>query len=429
MGCTVKVATRVPPPITVEMSQGSREKLSGPELNILKCILEKLNLSVEYKIIVQTNKSQFEMETELTDETVSGDTDISVGCLTVSDRFISRADCTLIYLEEAVQWYVPCAKCSNPWTALLRVYTLESWICVLCIPLPLVIFMYCIAIRVNKYQLRESQKYMTFQSCLFILSSIALGVSVRELPRTSVLRTFVFLHITYSFFMSTMFQNYYTTFLLNPGLEKQISNINDIIQSGIQFGYSRDTEESLKYIANEYEYSIMQERRVMCDNQCHCLELMLKDVNFACVSNTLCAEVAKQSHVSSYGRRNVCVLPNEIDKLRGTMYLTKGHPLLIHFNKIIRRMTEVGLISKWKRDFVSKQKLMFVSSLSYGKDVLVTKKIVADKMYEAGYFVLSTSHFTVAFLFLLLGSSLSLTVFIVEFVYGRLLGHTKNTDL
>jgi len=88
---------------------------------------------------------------------VSGDTDISVGGLTVSDRFISRADCTLPYLEYAVQRYVPCAKCANTWTPLLRVYTLDACICVLCTPLQMVIFMHCKANRVNKYQLRESQ--------------------------------------------------------------------------------------------------------------------------------------------------------------------------------------------------------------------------------------------------------------------------------
>jgi len=75
------------------------------------------------------------METDLPDETVSGDTDISVGGLTVSDKFISRADCTLPYLQHAVQWYVPCAKRAKPWAALLRVYTSDVWICVFCAPL------------------------------------------------------------------------------------------------------------------------------------------------------------------------------------------------------------------------------------------------------------------------------------------------------
>jgi hypothetical protein len=66
--------------------------------------LGKLNLSVEYEVLVSTNKSQFEMERDLTDETVSGDTGIAVGDLTVGERFISRAECTLPYFENAVQW-------------------------------------------------------------------------------------------------------------------------------------------------------------------------------------------------------------------------------------------------------------------------------------------------------------------------------------
>jgi hypothetical protein len=36
MGCTVKVVTRVLPPIIVEQAHGSKDKYSGIELNILR---------------------------------------------------------------------------------------------------------------------------------------------------------------------------------------------------------------------------------------------------------------------------------------------------------------------------------------------------------------------------------------------------------
>ena len=83
-------------------------------------------MTVEYKFLVSTNKSHFESTADTIYETVSGDTDIEVGGSTVSDRFISRADCTLPYLVDAVQWYVPCAKCAILCTALLRVYNLDA---------------------------------------------------------------------------------------------------------------------------------------------------------------------------------------------------------------------------------------------------------------------------------------------------------------
>ena len=138
--------------------------------------------------------------------------------------------------------YDPCAKRANPWTALLRVYTLCAWICVLCTPFAMIICMHQIAIPVNKYQLRGSQRYMTFQSCFSIFCSIALGVPVTDLPRTPILRTFVLFLISSSLFMTTTFQKYYTTFLLNAGFEKKNSNIREILQSGIHFAYSSDRE-------------------------------------------------------------------------------------------------------------------------------------------------------------------------------------------
>jgi hypothetical protein len=430
MGCTLKVATRVFPPVIVEMPQSSKEKYGGLELNILRCISEKLNLSVEYKVSVSKNESQFEMKTNLIEETAFGETDLSVGGLTISDKFISSADFTVPYVENVIKWYVPCAKHSHPWTAILRVFTLGAWVCVFCCPLPMIIFMRYIAIRVSKYQLRESHKYMTFESCFSIIFSIGVGVPVTELPRTSVLRTFVFVYICCSLLMNIVFQSYFTSFLLNPGFEKQISNIEDIIESGIQYGYSRDVEERLKYDANEYEYGIIQGRRIMCEDQCRCLERMLKDLNFACVSNTFCAELLIKSAVPSDTRREVCMLQNEVGRLRSAMYLKRGHPLLSHFNKIIRRLIEVGLVRKWMTDFISNQKLMSVlSSLSYGKDGFGSKNIVADAIYEEGYFVFSVVHLQASFHILLLGHSLSLIVLIAEIVYRRLLGRIRNTYL
>ena len=89
--------------------------------------------------------------------------------------------------------------------------------------------------------------------------------------------------------MTTAFQNNFNTFLLNLEFGKEFSNISHTLESGIQFGYSPDTMESVNFFANEYEYRIMQRGRIVCDSQCQCLELMLKDVNFACVCNTYCA--------------------------------------------------------------------------------------------------------------------------------------------
>ena len=64
--------------------------------------------------------------------------------------------------------------------------------------------------------------------------------------------------------------------------------------------------------------------------------------------------------------------------------------------------------------------------LNYGTDIFVTKNIMADNIYEAEYFALSKSDLTLAFLFLLLGCSLSLAGLIAELV---LLGRTKHSDL
>jgi hypothetical protein len=430
MGCTVKVSKRVFPPFIVELPQGSVNKYGGFEVDILRCILEKLNLSAEYKVLVPTNTLQSEIAAKLINEIVSGDTDISIGGLAANDDFASRADFTVPYGKNVIKWYFPCAKHAHPWTAMTRVYTLDAWIFVLCAAFPLVAITHRIAVCANKYQLRESHQYMNFESCLYICISITLGVSVTELPRTSVLRTFVFLYILFSFMMTTMFQSYFTSFLLNPVLEKDFSTIKDILESGIQYGYSSDVEEILKHDSEESEYETMQGRRIMFEDQCQCFERMLKERNFACVSNTFCAEVLMMSLVSSDSRRDVCMLPDEVDRRHTVMYLKRGHPLLSHFNSIIRRVMEAGLVSKWTHDFISKQKFKYVSPpLSRAKDIEGSTNAEADNSYTAGYFAFSVQHLQVAFHILLLGHLLSSFALIAEVTYRSLCGQTTNTSL
>jgi len=137
MGCIPKAATCVLPPMIVELAQAWR-KTQRNWIKYSEVRFGEIKPVSRIKVLVSTNKS---MEAEFAYETLSGDKKISVGGLTVSDRFISRADCTLPYLEYAVQRYVPCAKCADQWTALLRVYTLNAWICVRCTPLQMIIFM------------------------------------------------------------------------------------------------------------------------------------------------------------------------------------------------------------------------------------------------------------------------------------------------
>ncbi|KAJ4436691.1 hypothetical protein ANN_16822 [Periplaneta americana] len=67
---------------------------------------------------------------------------------------------------------------------------------------------------------RESTSYKSISSCLYNVWAVHLGVSVTDMPRTTILRTLFIMCVWYAYAMGNLFQMYFTSFLVDPGLEK-----------------------------------------------------------------------------------------------------------------------------------------------------------------------------------------------------------------
>jgi hypothetical protein len=416
-GCAVKVATHIFPPIVIQLDDSNKKKYGGLELNVLLFVLEKLNLSIEYKVIDSMNKLNFESKTKLVDETAFGETDISIGGLVMSDKYELSADFTVAYAENVMKWYVPCAKLAPRCGAIFNLYSSSVWFSFFLIGILVAVMMRLLATHVKNYHFRESHSYQTFQCCLYIVWAIAVGVCAPAMPKTSILRIFVFVYLCYSFALNIIFQSSFSSFLVNPGSEKQISSVKDILDSGIEYGYSSDTHIVLKY-ADESEYRIMQEHWIRCEDQYQCFDRFIKNENFACISNEFFVEYLRMTTELGHAKREVCTLSNDIARISSVMYLKKANPFLNQLNKIIRRMTEAGLKTKWKDDLFRRDRIRALSSVNNHNHTLDSNN-VDDNNFEGGYFVFSLIHLQIAFHVLFLGFVLSSVLLIGEILYQR----------
>lgn len=416
MGCTVKVSTRVLPLIVDELPGRIKKKYCELELNFLANILEKLNLSAEFKLLFPNNKSSTELRTDLVSETAHGEADISIGALVMSEDFKSLVDFTVSYAETAMKWYVPCAKYVNRCEAIFKMFSFGTWISLHSIIFLVAIMMRFIASHVNSHQFREANNYMTFHSCLCIVYAIFLGVGVSQLPRTSSLRIFFSMVLCYSIALSIILQTYLTSFLVNPRFEIQINSVKDILDLGIEYGYSSDIEGYLKGIY-EFEYPTFNEHRVKCRDQFQCFNRVIKYDNFASIANTLSVARLMNSKVSRGTKRKVCTISNDIVRLRSVMYFKKGHPLLYRFDKILRRMIEAGLEIRWDNDLYLESKHEAVLPFCYENDILDYINAADNSNLESGYYVFSVMHLQVAFYLFLLGCILSCVVLVGEILY------------
>jgi hypothetical protein len=416
-GCTMKVATHIFPPLIVQLNKNSDKNYGGLELNVLLLVLEKLNLSAEYKIIHSINISHFEAERKLIEETAFGETDVSVGGLLMRDNYKLSADFTVAYWENAVKWYVPCAKNAPRCGAIYKVYSLSVWLCLFVVGILVGVVMRLLATRVNSDHLNESHSYKEFWCCLYTVCAMALGVCAPALPTTSTLRIFVFVFLCYSFALNVIFLSSFTSFLVNPGSEKQISSVKGILDSGIEYGYSLGLHKLLIH-SDEPEYRIMQMHWIRCENKRQCLERVVKNGNFAYLTNEFVTEYLRKATDWEHAKSKVCSLPNAISRISSVMYLKKGHPLLNQFNKIIRRMTEAGLPTRWEEDLFAKNRISAISSLNQQNDASGFND-VDDINFETTYFVFSLIHLQVAFQTLFFGFVLSSVVLIGECLYHR----------
>jgi hypothetical protein len=416
MGCTVKVSTRVVPLIVDELPGRINKKYCGLELNFLANILEKLNLSAEFKVLFPNNKSSIEFRTELISETAYGEADISIGALAMSEDFKSLVDFTVSYAETAMKWYVPCAKYVHRCEAVFKIFSLGTWISLYSIVFLVAIMMRFIASHVNSHQFREPSNYKTLQSCLYIVCAIFLGVSVSKLPRTCTLRIFFSMVLCYSIAISIILQTYFTSVLVSPKFEIQMNSVKDILDTEIEYGYSSDIESYLERI-DEFEYQIIKKHRVKCRDQFQCFNRVIKYGNFGSIANTLSVARLINSKVSRGTKRKVCTISNDIVRLRSVMYFKKGHPLLFRFDKILRRMVESGLEIRWDNDLYLEYKHEAVLPFCYENNILDYNNVADDSNLETGYYVFSVMHLQIAFYLFFLGCILSCVVLLGEILY------------
>jgi hypothetical protein len=220
------------------------------------------------------------------------------------------------------------------------------------------------------------------------------------MPRSYHLRIVIFAWIWYCFSVSTVFQTFLTTFLVDPGRQKQIANLHELSESGMEYGVP---------LSMKYMYEIRDEltdttyKGYQCGDYKKCVERIIDTGNFALFGDS--REIKK--YLASAKKRNkVCVMNHyDVDPQRMVNFFSTGSQILEQFNKFVTRMQESGEITKYERD------------------IWTISSYVDEEDTSQQYFVFSISHLLVAFYALSIGHSLGFVVFLLE-----LLHHSYSTN-
>jgi hypothetical protein len=402
-GCPVKVVTREWPPTVIDTSSDGNVNCTGLEINILLFILGHMNATVVFSIIPSTNRTHSDMLGALLDGIDSGSADIAVGTMPLHVGLIGSADASVPYFETPIQWIVPCPKPVSRWYAMFTVFPSSVW---LCISLSLVSLVTVIWLLAGN---SDCLNYTSLQYCLLTIWAVALQVSVHKMPQTFRIRGIFLTWICVSFALCTVFQAFFTTFLVNPGSERKIDTEDELLDSGIRYGYT------------DYYGPIINDRTIRigrsnCVNHNTCLENVIKYGNFVTVSDRFHVDYYRTNLSWHDSHLPVCTMEEDILKASIVMYLTKGHPLLELINKLTRGMMEAGMMVKWKNEFMYMKRIQSISY--YGKDFATGSDDLDNKNVAFTKF-----HMQSALFVLLIGYMISVSTLAVELIYYKFYAH------
>ena len=124
---------------------------------------------------------------------------------------------TRSYLTVRNVWYTPCAVKYQMWSCFFNIFSVNMRICFALSLVLAVITVSCISNYAHKSHLHQSKSYSNIFSVTSNIIAVSLSVSVNTQPRSAPLRLFFLCSVCYSVAISTVFQAYLTTFLIEPG--------------------------------------------------------------------------------------------------------------------------------------------------------------------------------------------------------------------
>jgi hypothetical protein len=295
---------------------------------------------------------------------------------------------------------------------MIKIFDSLVWACFSTVAVLAVIVMWLLAKYEMQFHIRESSNYKTIIYCIYNVWAVLTGVSVPQKPISLSLRIFFTAWVWQCFAMTTVYQTYFFGFLVNPGFDKRITTLNELMESGIEYGYPGEISDVK---ISDPTYDIIWKNRKICKSIYKCLQRVIERKDFATIFSSFHAEYIRKILLFRNVHVKFCTLQEDVIMFRVSMYMAKGNPLLHSFNKIITQIFEAGLFDKWQNDFLSSSRRDDhpVDDDDTNFSDFTTNELNAD------YSTFSLIHLQVVFETLLIGQIISIFVFLVEVLYYR----------
>jgi hypothetical protein len=320
------------------------------------------------------------------------ESDMVFGGLPLLLEEISNAEPTFPYFAVQLNWFVPCPKPFSRLQKIFHIFSPSVWVAIVVVLFLVTVTSWCLAKQSN-----DIRSYTTLSSSLYNIWAVTVGVSVTGMPRSLRFRLLFFVFVLYCFAISTVFQTFMTSFLVDPGYENQLTSLEEIIDSGIGVGFHEHMNIFFS-LSSDLRHKKLVERAETCSTYTLCIERIHETGNFAIFAPMWTV----QNYTNIIDDHSTVCLLNDDDYTFSfiTTYVQKGSFILESLNKYITLSIESGMVARMTRDrvFVPKPTLNIIG-------------------VSGGYFVFTLSHLHIAFYILFVGHVLSFLLFLCEVFY------------
>jgi hypothetical protein len=384
-GCELIVGTT---PVLAHVMESGNNSFWGLEIEYLRLLQRALNFTVTYR--TPAPASSHDRHFELVQDLHVGLADVILGDFPLHQFIAQVADPTIAYLDSSLKWFVPCARPASRMKNVMRLFSTSVWAALGGVMVLATLCTWLLGRRV--------QHPPSISSVLHDVWALTLGVSVPQLPRDSRLRALFALLIWYFLAISTVFQTLFTSVLVDPGLNKQITTFEELQQSGLKYCTYPDIERFINASGPYFDDIKLHKDKNL--NLTECITRVLLADDMATVTFAYLMEYFALAELGT--RSKICSLDENVFQLSYTMYVTKGSPLLDKFNRVISHMLEAGVMQRLWLDVKE----------------TVRQSGMREASADEAYFILSLSHLQLVFYMLVLGNAASFVVFLVELLSG-----------
>ncbi|PSN42352.1 Ionotropic receptor 690 [Blattella germanica] len=320
--------------------------------------------------------------------------DVEIAVLNLNSLNFFSTECpSQSYREIKLKWHVPCPQSVSRHGNFIRVFKYPTWL-----QLFLVAIFFGLIIHWLYKSSKNSEITPDFSGTLLRIWGILTGVSTYEGSENYKIRIFFFIWVLFCLTISTVFQAFFTRFLIEPGMYVPISNMKELNRTGITRAIPLHEYDFIVYSLVENDvFSVV-------NSDCSfglCSYYYMNWDNFTFLADaTLMIPMAKAAGFQS------CAIEDNAIIIYNTFYIPRNSYVFNKINNLIIRITQCGLAAMMERYVLQYMETKTVSEKGFLN--------ASDQKSSDEYFIFGMQHLKVIFYLLLTGYVMSSILFVFE---------------